>query len=130
MNVSLEKTIIVLVVISFIFASANSFILHVPFITREEAIEISRRTELVQSYMEDADYYWLVEGAVRYLNQTTVNRAREEAPWLRDIYPKDGSVWIVEWSFRWERFPGGVIVGHVIDAETGQILDEGALHLR
>ena len=118
-----------LVIVSFVFASTNSLILHLDFITREEAIEISGRTELMQSLMKDADYYWLVEGEVRYLNQTSVNRARKN-PFFREWYPKDSSVWIVQWSFRWERFPGGRIVSHIIDAETGQILREEQSVLR
>ncbi|UCE16203.1 MAG: hypothetical protein JSV12_00880 [Candidatus Bathyarchaeota archaeon] len=122
MNVSIEKTIIVLVVISFIFASANSFILHVPFITREEAIETSRRTELVQSYMETADDHFVKAG---YLNRTQVNKVREENPYFQERYPKDSSVWIVSWYIH----PKGagsvtIMVIHIIDAETGQIWRE------
>ena len=129
---SLEKTIAVLVIVSFALTSTNSLILHVGLITREEAIEISRRTELVQSAIEDADYYGLVEGDTFYLNQTQVNKAREESPWLRKYYPKDSSVWIVTWHFHPKGAPSaaGLIVCHIIDAETGQILHEGQLGLR
>lgn len=129
LNAGLEKTIAVLVIVLFALASTNSLILHLGFITREEAIEISRGTELVQSSLEKADNYHF---EARYLNQTHVNKAREEGPWLQKYYPKDASLWVITWYIHHKGDPSAAahVISHVIDAETGQIFHEGQFTLR
>jgi len=127
--VNAEKVITTLVVLSFTLTLMSTFIVAGNSLTKEEAIEISRNSQLVQSLLEDADRYTL---EVHYLNQTQVNEAREEYPWLQEFYPKDRSVWTVTWYIH----PMGAtsafayVVSHIIDAETGQILHEGWLSAR
>ena len=98
-------------------------------LSREEAIEISRNSKLVRSLLEDSDRYTL---EVHYMNETQVNKTREEQPWLQKFYPKDHSVWSVTWYIHPEGAVSAFahVVSHVIDAETGQILHEGWASMR
>ena len=129
MNVNLERIMVILVIVSFAFTSINLISAQGGPITREEAIEISRNSQLVQSLLENADRYTL---EVSYLNRTQVNKMRENLRWFRECCSENRSVWIVSWYIHpiGARSGFAYSVGHVIDGETGEILDEGAASIR
>lgn len=106
---SAEKLLVILVVFAFAFTSVNMLVLQGNALTKEEAIEISRNSELVRSLLEDADRYTL---EVHYSNNTRV--------WLIMwyIHPRDA---VSAFSYG---------VGHTIDDETGEILHEGSVSFR
>jgi len=114
-KVNLEKILVILVVASFVFTSINIFAARRGLLTREEAIEISRNSKLVQSLLENADRYTL---EVHYLNKTQSG--------------KEHGIWKIMWYIH----PTGAIsafeygVSHSIDEETGEILDEGWISFR
>jgi len=100
-------------------------------ITREEAIEISRNTELVQSMwhlIEDADWYTL---EADYLNNTRINELKEQNPQFFEFLPDVHGVWLVEWEIGPSKWgPATIIVIHYIDEKTGEILHEDGISLR
>jgi len=104
-----EKLLVILVVFAFAFTSINMLVLQGNALTKEEAIEISRNSELVRSLLEDADWYTL---EVHYLNNTQVWHIM----WY--IHPRDAVS-----AFRY-------VVSHIIDDETGEILAEGSMSAR
>jgi hypothetical protein len=99
-------------------------------ITREEAIEISTNSELIQSIwhlVEDADWYRL---EAEYLNRTRINELKEGNPQFYDFFPLH-CVWRVEWEVRSSKWGAGtIVVIHYIDEKTGEILHEGGVSLR
>ena len=101
-----------------------------PSITREEAIEISTNSELIQSIwhlVEDADWYRL---EADYLNRTRINELKEQNPQFYDFLPLHG-VWLVEWEIGPSKHgPATIIVIHYIDEKTGEILHEDGISLR
>jgi len=101
-----------------------------PSITREEAIEISTNSELIQSIwhlVEDADWYRL---KADYLNRTRINELKEGNPQFYDFFPLH-CVWLVEWEVRSSKWGAGtIVVIHYIDEKTGEILHEGGVSLR
>ena len=109
MNVNAEKVIVVLVVASFALTSMSTLITAGNPLTREEAIEISRNSQLVQRFWENADRYML---EVNYQNQTDV----WHITWY--IHPMDA---VSAFAY---------VVSQSIDGETGEILDEGAASIR
>ena len=131
MNVNLEKTIAVLVIVSFAFTSTNLLVLQGGSITREEAIEISRNTELVQGLwhlVEDADWYTL---EADYLNENCINELKEQNPQYYEFLPGDHCAWHVEWEIASSKWGAAIIIiHHFIDAETGEILHEDGISLR
>jgi len=108
-NVNAEKVIVVLVVASFALTSMSTLITAGNPLTREEAIEISRNSQLVQRFWENADRYML---EVNYQNQTDV----WHITWY--IHPMDA---VSAFAY---------VVSQSIDGETGEILDEGAASIR
>ena len=100
-------------------------------ITREEAIEISRNTELVQGLwhlVEDADWYTV---EADYLNETCINELKEQNPQYYEFLPGDHCAWHVEWEIASSKWGAGIIIiHHFIDAETGEILHEDGISLR
>lgn len=111
MNVNLERIMAILVIASFSLTSINILIVQGNFLTIEEAIEISRNSELVQNFLEDADRYTL---EIHYSNQT------------------DHGVWLITWYIHPEDAVSAFayVVSHTIDAETGEILREGSASMR
>ena len=100
-------------------------------ITREEAIEISTNSELIQSIwhlVEDADWYTL---EADYLNKTRINELKKQNPQFYEFLPDDDCAWLVEWEVSSSKWGAGtIIVVHYIDEETGEILHEGGISLR
>jgi len=128
-NVKAEKVIVTLVVLSFALTVINMLVFQGFSLTKEEAIEISRSTRLVQDWLAEADRYGL---EVFYLNSTQVNKAREEFPGLREMYPENRSIWVVTWYIHPKDAVSSFayVAGHVIDEETGQIFYEGSASAR
>lgn len=124
-----ERILTTLVILNLVLTSITALVLSSHPLSRDEAVELSRNSELVCILMEDAVGYSL---EVHYMNKTQVNRARETNPRLQEIYPEDRSVWTITWYIHPEDAPSAYahVVSHVIDAETGQILHEGTLGLR
>jgi len=112
--VNIERVIVTLVIASFALTSINTLILQGNSLTREEAIEISRNSKLVQSLLEGADWYTV---QARHLNKTQNG--------------KDHEIWHVTWHINPQGL-GGVdyLVTHDIDEETGETLYEACLGLR
>lgn len=109
-TLSSEKITLVLllgvpVLVSFVTLAGSS-------VTRQEAIEIGRNSDLVSSLLEHADRYSL---KVYYRNRTQANR--------------DHGVWTITWCIHQKGDPSGAAasVSQAIDEETGEILDEGFL---
>jgi hypothetical protein len=106
-----EKLLVTVVIASIVFTSTNILIGQGGALTREEAIEISRNTKLVQSFLENADRYTL---EVHYLNKTQSDTGH--------------GIWTIIWYIH----PANAVsafsydVIHIIDEETGEILEEGA----
>lgn len=125
-----EKILTTLVILNLVFTSMIVLVLSDNALSRDEAVELSKNSELVGTLMQNADRY---TSEVHYLDKTRVNRAREGMPWLQQCYPKDRSVWTITWYIHpKEGAPGAYadVVSHVIDAETGEILHEGTFAAR
>lgn len=105
----------IFVVFSFALTSISIFVMQRDLLTKEEAVKISKNSELVQSLLENADRYTL---EAYYLNKTQSGR--------------DHEIWYITWYIHPTDAVSGFsyVVGHSIDGETGQILDEGAISLR
>ena len=109
LKMNIEKMIMALVIVPLALTSINTLIIQGNSLTREEAIEIGKNSQLVQSLFKNAEFYTL---EVNYENQTDV------------------------WHITWYIHPMGAVsafryvVGQSIDGETGEILDEGATSAR
>ena len=112
---NLEKIMAILVIVSFSLTSINILIVQEISLTKEEAIEISRNSKLVRSFLEDADRYTL---EVHHLNKTQAGM--------------DHGVWDITWYIHPNNAPSAFayVVSHTIDEETGEILREEAMSLR
>ena len=115
MRVNAEKVIATFVVLSFTLTLMSTLIVAGNSLTKEEAIEISRNSKLVQSLLEDADRYTL---EVHYQNKTESG--------------KEHGIWLITWYIH----PTGAtsafafVISHAIDEETGEILYEGTASAR
>jgi len=115
---------VVLVGLALIGILLNTF-LNMGTITKQEAIEISRNTPIVQEALSYGG-----EEASRvtadHWNATYIALLRQEHPNLREIenLPEDHGVWRVFWVI----LPGYDIL-HFIDESTGQILFEGTYYV-
>jgi len=129
LRINAERTFSILIITAFVLTSIIVYATGSNSLSREEAIDISRRSELVCTLMENADRHTL---EVHYMNKTQVNKAREEMPWLKEDFPENRSVWTVTWYIHPEGAVSAFayVVSHVIDAETGQILHEGWVSMR
>lgn len=123
MNVELEKVIILLVIGAFVVTSANSLVGLDDSITRAEAVEISKNSNLVKEGLAIA-YRFAIE--TNYYNSSMVEQLK--LGHNREIYekvPKGHSVWQVVWWFRYkEGMATGYTVIVIVDAETGTIIHE------
>jgi hypothetical protein len=106
--------LIIIVVVSFSLTSIATLIAFGKPITRE-AIEISRNTWLVQSFLKNAERYTL---EVHYKNETQSGISH--------------GIWYITWYIHPVGAPSAFayFVSHSIDAVTGRILDEGVASLR
>lgn len=120
---SLEKTIALFVIAAFIVTSVNSLSALGNPITREEAIEISKNSNLVKESLAVA-YSFTIEA--NYYNSSMVEQLKTSH--LREIFenvPEGHSVWQVIWWFRYsEGLAAGYDIIVIIDAETGTIIHE------
>jgi len=123
MNTRTEKLVVSLVLVVFFVAIASTLILQGFSLTKDEAIEISRRSDTVQWYMDRVVSYSV---EAYYWNSTKVNQVREEFPYLQEQYPENRSVWTVIWHIHTclHAYTSSSIIFHVIDDETGQIVYE------
>lgn len=112
LNINIERTMATLAIVSFALTSINTLIVKGNMLTRKEAIEISRNSELMRSLLEDAERYTL---EVHYSKQT-----------------ENHNIWFVMWYIH----PEGAVsafaycISHIIDGETGEILYEGSASAR
>lgn len=106
---------VTLVVVSFALTSINTLILQGNSVTEEEAIEISRNSQLVQSLLENSDGHTL---EVHYQNKTQSGR--------------EHGIWHIVWYIHPVGAPSAFtyVVSHIIDEETGAIIDEGTASIR
>jgi len=111
LKMDIERLIVALVIIVFVFTSAGTLVLHGSMLTREDAIEISRNRnlQLIPGLPERAEMYRLEK--MDYDNQT--------------------GAWQLVWHIRLVGSPSAarIIITHVIDAGTGKILHEYTLGL-
>ena len=109
----LLSVIMISVVISLV-VGIHLYVGQVCLLTKGEAIEISRNSELVQRLLDDADRYTL---EVHHQNRTNF--------W-------DRGVWHIVWYIHPEKAPSAFayVASHTIDDRTGEILDEGTASLR
>lgn len=108
MILSLAVTLLVVTVVGMLAVAGTP-------ITREEAIEISKNTKTVQSFLETADRYSL---EVHYLNRTHNGG--------------DSGIWNIVWYIHPLDAPSAFayIVSHSINEETGELLSEGTASIR
>lgn len=119
MNVNAEKVIVSLVVLSFALTSINTLIAAGNPITREEAIEISRNTPIVQQALSEAGGRVIVEAD--YWSTEYINSLRGKYPSdVTEKLPNDRGAWRV----RWNNDAPGYHILHFVDELTGQILYE------
>jgi len=128
MNV--EKIIIILVIFSFFLTSINVLGIQGNLLTREEAIEISKNSSLVQEGIAKT-YYATIE--THHYNSQRIEELKEwhsdeifenvpkDAFWEEKV-PEGHSVWEVIWYF--SEGVGGYMVGVIVDAEVGAIINE------
>lgn len=129
MSAKLEKSVVLLLLVILFVVMANTFFLQGFSLTKEEAMEISRRSDTVQWYMDRVVSYSV---EAYYWNSTNVNQVREEFPYLQEQYPENRSVWTVVWNihtYLHANTSSSTIV-HVIDDETGQIVYESQIGQR
>ncbi|MBX5327351.1 MAG: hypothetical protein ACQXXH_04695 [Candidatus Bathyarchaeia archaeon] len=126
----LEKVMVLVVIGVFIVSSVNSLSGLGDPITREEAIEISKNSELVKEGLAVAHRFTI---ETNYYNSSRLEQLRKwhsdeifknvprDAFWEEKV-PEGHSVWEVIWWFRYG--VGGYNVIVIVDAETGTIIHE------
>ena len=127
---SVEKIIIILVIFSFFLTSINVLGMQGDVLTREEAIEISKNSSLVQEGLAKA-YYATIE--THFYNSQRIEELKEwhsneifknvpkDAFWEEKV-PEGHSVWEVIWYFK--EGVGGYTVVVIVDAKVGVIITE------
>lgn len=120
MDVSVKKPAIVLIIL---LALAAGYMLPVitlygPVMSTEEAVEMSKNSELVKEGMQIAK----VTIEVHYFNSSTVETFRNgfNAEDFERV-PEGHAAWEIIWWFALKDNPGGYNVIVVVDAETGVI---------
>jgi hypothetical protein len=129
MNVPLERSLFALVIGAFVVASGSSLMASGP-ISEQEAIEISKRSELVRENLS-APSHRFVAVNTDYYNFSRIERMREwvleeipyhaEDSWLFKV-PQGHDVWAVSWYM--SEGPTVFSVGVIVDAQTERIIDE------
>lgn len=115
LNLDFEKTLLFLAVTLLAATLVGTLAVAGTPITKEEAIEISKNTKTVQSFLETADNYFL---EVHYLNKTHTE--------------KDYGIWNIVWYIHPIGAPSAAayVVSHSINEETGEIMSEGTGSIR
>ncbi len=124
MNGNLERIIITLAVVSFVFTSVSLLSIREVPLTREEAIEISKGSSLVKEGLAIA-YGTPVEA--HYYNSQRIEELRELNPdfWEEKVarkLSKGHSIWEIIWYIH--KGIGGYTIGVIVDAEVGAIINE------
>jgi hypothetical protein len=114
MKCDAEKIVIAVGLIFLALASIETFATSGQTLAKEEAIEISRNSPLVQQSFEDSDRYSI---EVHYVNAST---------------PESHGIWDITWYIHMRGYPSAaeIMVSQSIDDKTGKILNEGSLMLR
>lgn len=117
----IEKVIILLVIGVFIMTSIDSLNGLGDPVTEEEAIEISRNSELVEEGIAAYGYFGV---RASYYNSSWVEHMkRGHAREMYERVPEGHSIWKVVWTFNPQ---GGLMIGYtvvvIVDAETGTIV--------
>jgi len=133
MNVELEKVITLLVIGGFIVASVDSLSALGDTITREEAIEISKNSELVKeglavaySFTIETNYYnhSRLEQLKKWHSDEIFKNVPKDEFWEEKV-PKGHSAWEVIWWFRYAKgIAGGYNVIVIVDGETRIIIHQ------
>jgi len=130
MNVGLERIMVTLVIVSLAFTSLNLLGAQGTPITKEEAIEISKRSTLVQEGLVESRYTIL---ETSYYNSQRIEQLKEwhsdeifenvpkDAFWEEKV-PEGHSVWKILWYF--SGGIGGYSVIVIVDAEVGTMIHE------
>ena len=129
MGAKLEELLVASLLVISAVAFVSTFFLQGFSLTKEEALEISRKSETIQRYMDRVVSYSV---QVEYWNRTQVNRVREDFPNTRKVYPENRNIWIIVWIIKttMDSNSSASVINHVIDDETGQIVYEGQGGLR
>jgi hypothetical protein len=118
-NVNAEKVIVVLVVASFALTSMSTLITAGNPLTKEEAIEISRNTAIVQQALDETGGEMIVEA--EYWSAEYINSLMGKYPSdVTEDLPNDHGVWRVHWV----NYAPGYRILHFIDELTGKVLHE------
>lgn len=124
MILNIEKIAIMLAIGSFIVAFASSLGTFGNALSKEEAIEITKRSNLVKEGI--TTYGFVSIGEVDYHNASWVEQMKKGH--AREIYekvPEGHSIWKVIWTFKPK---GGLMTGYtvivIVDAETGTLIHE------
>jgi len=117
----MERILAMLVIVSFAFTSLTMLVVRGNSLTREEAIEISRNTPIVQEALNNP---YTMSGMMiidaNYWNATYIRSLKEKLPGVYKELPDDHGVWRVCWDIT----PPGYQILHFIDKLTSQILYE------
>ena len=127
MNLTVEKTLIMLIISVLVLASATTLALQGGVLTREEAIAISKNTPIVQEALSRGKGMMITE--TDYWSADYIEASKKDFldkfDKLPDVYeklPDDHGVWRVHWDVT----PPGYQILHFIDELTGQIPYEEA----
>jgi len=115
---------VMLVIVSFAFTSINLISAQGSAITREQAIEISRNTPIVQEAIGSSRGLMVIEAY--YWSAIYIGTLKEKHPNMTEWrnLPEDHGAWRVHWDIT----PPGYQITHYIDELTGQILFEGVYY--
>jgi nicotinamide mononucleotide adenylyltransferase len=141
MSINLENVITSLIIGFFIVTSINSLNTLCTPITEEEAVRISKNSELVKEGLATNGYIVSIEAT--FYNSSWVERMKNYTiPWadpdeewvkraskaMREKYeniPEGHSIWQVTWWLRTKEVSiEGYTVIVIVDAETGTIINE------
>jgi len=124
MSINWEKVIIVIMIGALTLTSVYSLDALGNPITREEAIEISKNSELVKEGMATFSFFGVVD--VNYRNSSWVEQMKKgHARATYEKVPEGHSIWDVEWTFQiseWGFVGYTVIV--IVDVELAKIVYE------
>jgi len=124
LDVNIERILVTLVMVSFVFTSVSLMSIREVPLTREEAVEISRGSSLVKEGLAIA-YSTSVEA--HYYNSQRIEELRKLHPafWEEKValkLRKGHSVWEIIWYIYMGI--GGYTIGVIVDAEVGTIINE------